>query len=467
MAPTDPATAAAPARRSLIRLPAALEARFVIEEPLQAAGAEADLFVVCDKGSGERAVLKLYRHGIEPNTDVLERVSRAAPDQLIHLLEHGRDEGVPYELLEYCEHGSLRTLLKARPVPLEAARTLLTELAGAIAHLHACGIVHRDLKPENVLIRGLLPLDLVLTDFGIASMTQATMHYTSAARTLRYSAPEAGSNWVGKPTDYWALGMMLVEALSGRHPFEGLSDHVVAHWLVTRPIDVSAVTDPRWQTLCRGLLTRDPKARWGADEIERWLAGDDSLAVADERAAPVAGAVSPYRVGEQDCRTPRELAVALAADWAAGVKDLKRGMLRAWLQNDLRDQNLARAAADAEEALEISDDERLLRLLLQLDPALPPVFKGYDISVAGLAALTRKALEDHNEERQTVIELLDGRILDRFPGNALQDVHARFDAAKNEFERALETAFDAGAPRELAPEGREWQLRMLLFVLEP
>ncbi|MCC7079305.1 MAG: serine/threonine-protein kinase [Burkholderiales bacterium] len=456
-----------PARRSLIRFPCALAARFDVVEPLKAAGAEADLFVVRDKSGGERAVLKLYRQGIEPNTGVLERVSHAAPDQLIRLIEYGHDEGVPYELLEYCEHGSLRTLLKGRPVPVDAARTLLGELAGALVHLHACGIVHRDLKPENVLIRGLLPLDLVLTDFSIASMTQATMHYTSGARTLRYSAPEAGANWVGKPTDYWALGMILVEALSGRHPFEGLSDHVVAHWLATQPIDVSVVTDTRWRTLCRGLLTRDPKARWGADEIERWLAGDDSLAVADERAAPASGAVSPYRVGARECRTPRELAVALAASWAAGVKDLKRGMLRAWLQNDLRDQNLARAAADAEEALEASDDERLLRLLLALDPQLPPVFKGYDITLAGLAALTRKALEDHNEERQVVIELLDRRILERFPGSPLQDVHARFDRAKDEFEAALTAAFDAGAPRDLAPEGREWQLRLLLFVLDP
>src|SRR5690606_2087402 len=238
------------------------------------------------------------------------------------------------------------------------------------------------------------------------------------------------------------------EALTGRHPFEGLSDAVVAHWLVTRPIDVSGVTEARWQTLCRGLLTRDPKVRWGADEIRRWLEGDDSLGVADERPAPLAGAASPYRVGETQCCTPRELAVALAANWAAGVKDLKRGMLRAWLQNELRDHNLARAAADAEEALEISDDERLLRLLLALDPQLPPVFKGYDVTIPGLAALTRQPLEDNNEERQAVLELLDRRILERFPGNAVQDVPARFEEAKREFEQALQTAFAAGAPRD-------------------
>jgi hypothetical protein len=401
---------AAPVRRSLIQLPAMLAARFDIVEPLKAAGAEADLLVVADKATRDRAVLKLYRHGIEPNTEVLERVSRAAPDQLVHLVEHGRDEGVPYELLEYCEHGSLRTLLKGRPIPLQAARTLVTELADAIAHLHDCGILHRDLKPENVLIRGLLPLDLVLTDFGIASLAQATMHYTSGARTLRYSAPEAGSNWVGKATDYWALGMMLVEALSGRHPFEGLSEAVIAHWLVTKPVDVSAVTDARWQQLCRGLLARDPKLRWGAAEIERWLAGDESLAVVEEQMLPAAGALRAYRVGERECRTPRELAVALAADWTAGVKDLKRGMLRAWLQNELRDQNLARAAADAEEALELSDDERLLRLLLRLDPQLPPVFKGYDVSIPGLAAINANARIDvitMEESFESILAVVD------------------------------------------------------------
>src|SRR5690606_38332806 len=87
---------ARPASRStLIRLPAKLAARFAIDEQLKAAGSEADLFVVRDKASGAQAVLKLYRHGIEPDTEVLERVSRAAPDQLVHLFEYGRDEGVP------------------------------------------------------------------------------------------------------------------------------------------------------------------------------------------------------------------------------------------------------------------------------------------------------------------------------------------------------------------------------------
>lgn len=478
--PTAPATVApagepeqiappadAPARRMLISLPSRLASRFEIREPLKAIGGEADLFIVADRSTGERAVLKLYRHGIEPRTEVLGRVCNAAPDQLVHLLEHGRDEGVPYELLEYCEHGSLRTLFKGKALPPDAVRTLLGELADAIAHLHECGIVHRDLKPENVLIRGLLPLDLVLTDFGISSITDATMHYTSAARTLRYSAPEAGSNWVGRPSDYWALGMMLVEALTGRHPFDGLSEAVVAHWLVTKPIDVAGVADPRWQRLCRGLLTRDPKQRWGAAEIDRWMQGDDAVPVASEQAAPVLGEVPPYRVGDTECRTPRELAVALASHWATGVKDLKRGMLRAWLQNDLRDQNLARAAADAEEAIDQSDDERLLRLLRRLDPSLPPVFKGYDVTESGLAALVRTAMESENEARQTVFEILERGLLEAFAVDALHDAMERFDRARADFEQAIAKAVQAGAPRSVAPEGREWQLRMLLFVLEP
>jgi serine/threonine protein kinase len=451
----------------LIMLPAALDARFEIIEPLKAAGGEADLFIVRDKQQGERAVLKLYRHGIEPRTEVLERVSRAAPDQLVRLIEYGRDEGVPYELLEYCEHGSLRSLLKGRPMPADAARTLLGELADALEHLHGFDIVHRDLKPENVLLRGLLPLDLVLTDFGTSSLAQATMHYTSVARTLRYGAPEAGSNWVGKATDYWALGMMMVEALTGRHPFEGLSEAVIAHWLVTRPIDVSGIADARWQQLCRGLLTRDPKHRWGADEIKRWIAGDATLAVVEEQAAPRLGESSPYRVGDTDCRTPRELAVALAAHWSIGIKDLKRGMLRAWLQNELRDQNLARFAGDMEEAPGMSDDERLVRLLMRLDPAMPPVYRGFDVSVSGLAALTRKALDDDAEAREIVMGLVEQRLLGVYPGDALPGAQDAFNQAKEEFERVLKQAVAAGAPKDVVPRGPEWQLRMLLFVLEP
>ena len=86
------------------------------------------------------------------------------------------------------------------------------------------------------------------------------------------------------------------------------------------------VYDDELRTLCRGLLLRDPKRRWGADEVARWLAGDPALSVADD-ADGTATVVRPYRFGKTEATTGTELpaesvrpaAVALRSAVAAYV----------------------------------------------------------------------------------------------------------------------------------------------------
>src|SRR6185312_8053033 len=223
---------------SLLRLPQALASRFQIVEPIPTGGGEADLLVV-ENREHEKYVAKLYRTNIRPKSDVLEAVSKGSPEHVIKLFEHGQSEGIWYELLEYAQLGSLRSLLQGSPVSDILAREIIAELAMAIAHLHKIGIIHRDLKPENILIRTREPLDLILTDFGIASIAAGSVHYTSSSRTIRYGAPESASGVINASVDYWALGMILMEALAGRHPFDGLSEPVINNRLATRPVDVA------------------------------------------------------------------------------------------------------------------------------------------------------------------------------------------------------------------------------------
>jgi len=66
---------------------------------------------------------------------------------------------------------------------------LIRSLAAALQAVHAQQLIHRDLKPENLLVRCTEPLEVVLTDFGIASVQDATLRFTSSARTLAYGAP--------------------------------------------------------------------------------------------------------------------------------------------------------------------------------------------------------------------------------------------------------------------------------------
>jgi hypothetical protein len=423
-------------------LPSALAEKFRIAEVLPAGGAEAEIMILAGRANPDvKVVAKLYRPGIVPKTDVLERVGQAGFAHVVRLLAQGASDGMHYEVMEYCPEGSLRRLMAAGPLRRDELRLVVAELAAALAALHGVDILHRDLKPENILIRRREPLDLVLTDFGIASLVDATQHFTGVARTVKYGAPETLSGVLDRAADWWSLGMILVELLTGRHPFDGLSDTVITHRLVTAGVDLSGVSDSDWRKLCRGLLLRDPQQRWGAAETRRWLDGDVSL-VAPQDTAPAQAlhAGLPYRLEESVCHTPAELAAALAAHWDAGRKDLMRGQLTAWAAQELKDHNLVRFLQDLLDARDASDDLRLLRLIQHLAPTLPPVWRGDSLAVANLLARAAQAeqgdTKGNTEAANWILSVVAQKALRelapaRHPAEAA--LAARWDAARTRF----------------------------------
>ena len=344
-------------------MPAALRDRYRVIEAFPATGSEADILLVVDVQSGEKAVAKLYRKGIKPDFHLLDILAESVGDTVVRVLDHGVSDGSAFELLEYVPGGTLEELMRAGPLPKSEIRRIVKEIADALAGIHAHRILHRDLKPENVLVRKASPLTLALTDFGIASMSAATQHFTTAARTTKYAAPEVLTGVLDAKSDWWSLGMIVLEAASGRHPFDGLTEQVMNHQLATRPIDVRGVYDDELRLLCRGLLLRDPKRRFGADEVARWLEGDTSLAVAAD-AEGAASAVRPYRFGKTEATTGAELALALAKHWDAARRDMQRGQIARWLEQELHDYNLLRTLRDIQEQKGVTDDGRLLRFLL-------------------------------------------------------------------------------------------------------
>ncbi len=418
-----PLRASAPAIAGARPLPSALRDDYSVVDVFPATGSEADILLVADVRTGERRVAKLYRRGIAPDFRLLDILAQTVGDAVVHVLAHGVSDGAAYELLEYVPGGTLEDLLRAGPLPQADVRRIVREIADALNGIHAHRILHRDLKPENVLIRSASPLELALTDFGIASLAAATQHFTSAARTTKYAAPEVLTGVLDAKSDWWSLGMIVLEAASGAHPFDGLSEQVMNHHLATRPIDVRGVYDDELRMLCRGLLLRDPKQRWGGDEVARWLAADPTLTVAED-ADGVASSVHPYRFGKTEATTGAELALALAKHWDAARRDLARGQVARWLEQELHDHNLLRILRDLQERKDASDDARLLHFLLAAAPDLPPVWRGSPVMVDAVLARAREAAHGDDAAQAWLDSLARDQVLEIFAAAGHADLGA-------------------------------------------
>jgi hypothetical protein len=134
----------------------------------------------------------------------------------------GRDSQHVYIAYEYVPGRTFREALRSGELDDSAAIEACAQVLEALAHAHARGIVHRDVKPSNVLLAEGRDVSVRVLDFGLAQIQQAE---TLTAQgdvpgTLAYIAPErlAGA-LTTEAADVWAVGLMLWEALAGRHPF--------------------------------------------------------------------------------------------------------------------------------------------------------------------------------------------------------------------------------------------------------
>jgi len=166
-----------------------------------------------------------------------------------------------YILTEFAPGGDLYDKLQAaRQFSTHDARVYISQVLLALEHIHSKGYVHRDLKLENLLITH--DGAVKLTDFGFAK--KVLYRTWTLCGTPEYLAPEIvlekGHN---KAADYWALGVLLFEFLSGRSPFEA-EDHMATYKkILTGKPNYPKRLEPQGVELITCLLQRDITRRFG------------------------------------------------------------------------------------------------------------------------------------------------------------------------------------------------------------
>uniref|UniRef100_A0A672FPD9 cGMP-dependent protein kinase n=1 Tax=Salarias fasciatus TaxID=181472 RepID=A0A672FPD9_SALFA len=158
-------------------------------------------------------------------------------DFIVRLYRTFKDSKYLYMLMEACLGGELWTLLRDRGSFEDSTTRFYTGcVVEAFAYLHAKGIIYRDLKPENLILdsRGYAKL----VDFGFAKKIGCCKKTWTFCGTPEYVAPEIILNkGHDVSADYWSLGILMYELLTGSPPFSG-PDPMKTYNVILRGIDM-------------------------------------------------------------------------------------------------------------------------------------------------------------------------------------------------------------------------------------
>lgn len=254
-------------------------------------GGMADVHRAWDTRLRRQVAIKLFRPGADAasarrfDNEVRTLASLSHPG-LVQVHDAGTASGSPFVVLELVEGRTLRDHIAGGPLAVEEVRRFGAQLADAVAHVHARGVVHRDIKPSNVLLdqHG----QAHLADFGLARLLGST-RLTRAGQlvgTAAYLAPEqVRGQEIGHAVDIYALGLVLLECLTGQREYQG-SDIEAAVARLHRQPTVPGELPEDLRRLLTLMTSLSPRRRPTAAQCAHALRNPDATPTAIGPAAP-------------------------------------------------------------------------------------------------------------------------------------------------------------------------------------
>ncbi|MFN2537075.1 MAG: serine/threonine-protein kinase [Mycobacteriales bacterium] len=267
-------------------------------------GGTAEVWAATDTQLDRTVALKLVTVAHDESSaraaDEARTLAQLSHPNLVQVFDAGTDGGGrPWVVMEYVDGETLGEAMRRGPLPLAQVTEIGIAVADALAHVHAAGLLHRDVKPGNVLL-GRVPgggrdeIRPKLTDFGIARLVDAARVTTTGLMvgTAAYLAPEqVAGEPVGPAVDVYALGLLLLEVLTGKREYGGPPVEAAMARLHRAP-DIPTTLPSGWAGLLNAMTAREPQNRPSAGDVASALrnlqAGTSATTVLPAAAAPVA-----------------------------------------------------------------------------------------------------------------------------------------------------------------------------------
>ncbi len=294
----------------------------------------------------DKLVLKLYYQfenpADEPRSEPLSRIRKMMSENVLKLHDFGTGANkykgkFCFEINDYAEGGDLLSVpdIKRKYTPDFLEGCVIPALLNGIKTFHEHQIYHCDIKPQNIYYLDQAQTKLVLADYGSAKTfsedTEKELVKTAMVKgTDFYLAPEQARGVISSENDYYSLGMTLLHLL---YPEKLTSDNlnkIIERQFAGKPIIDYSPEFERLNRLIAGLTLQDRNDRWGKEEVERWLKGEEV-----EVDYPSDRGVIPIKIGKKNIRTVEELMnyIGETNNWHAILIEDPQGcsMLLTWL----------------------------------------------------------------------------------------------------------------------------------------
>ncbi|MDD7939883.1 serine/threonine-protein kinase [Actinomycetospora lutea] len=299
-------------------LPDRLGERFELGE-LIGRGTCSEVFRAHDLLLDREAAVKIFPVADDPRIrrEVRLMASMDHPS-LVPVYDVGHDAGRAFVVMALLEGGSLADRLADGPLGVGETLLAVASVADGLSHVHRGGVLHRDVTPRNVLFDG--DGRAHLSDFGVAFVADAPRITDTGivVGSAPYLAPEqVRGETVGAPADVYALGLVMIEALTARPAFGGAPLEAARARLERRP-EMPAGLEFEVVALLEAMTADDPAHRPTAENV---CIGLRRAALAAETATPPYAMAPIVGAGTPDATTANLRPVAATAGDAARALD--------------------------------------------------------------------------------------------------------------------------------------------------